>query len=116
MSIRHLEYLFQPVSIALIGASDQPDSLGKVIMRNLQGAGFKGPIWLVNPKSPRIDGQLVWPDVDSLPGVPDLAVICTPAATVPTLIAALGDKAKARPCPNRCACEAKNALGSSPNK
>jgi acetyltransferase len=66
MSIRHLESLFQPASIALIGASDQPDSLGTVILRNLQGAGFKGPIWLVNPKRPRIGGQLVWPDVDSL--------------------------------------------------
>ena len=92
MSIRHLEYLFQPASIALIGASDQPDSLGTVILRNLQGAGFKGPIWLVNPKRPRIGGQLVWPDVASLPGVPDLAVICTPAATVPSLITALGEK------------------------
>ena len=50
MSIRHLESLFQPASIALIGASDQPDSLGTVILRNLQGAGFKGPIWMVNPK------------------------------------------------------------------
>ena len=92
MSIRHLESLFQPASIALIGASDQPDSLGTVILRNLQGAGFKGPIWMVNPKRACIGGHLVWPDVDSLPGVPDLAVICTPAATVPTLIAALGAK------------------------
>ena len=92
MSIRHLESLFQPASIALIGASDQPDSLGTVIRRNLQGAGFKGPIWLVNPSHPRIGGQLVWPDVAALPGVPDLAVICTPAATVPGLIAELGAK------------------------
>ena len=92
MSIRHLESLFQPASIVLIGASDQPDSLGTVILRNLQGAGFKGPIWMVNPKRPRIGGQLVWPDVASLPGVPDLAVICTPANTVPGLIAALGEK------------------------
>ena len=67
MSIRHLESLFQPASIALIGASDQPDSLGTVIRRNLQGAGFKGPIWLVNPSHPRIGGQLVWPDVAALP-------------------------------------------------
>jgi acetyltransferase len=92
MSIRHLESLFQPSSIALIGASDQPHSLGTVILRNLQSAGFKGPILLVNPKRPRIGGQLVWPDVASLPGVPDLAVICTPAATVPALIAELGAK------------------------
>jgi acetyltransferase len=92
MSIRHLESLFQPSSIALIGASDQPHSLGTVILRNLQDAGFKGPIWMVNPKRPWIGGQLVLPDVDSLPGVPDLAVICSPAATVPTLISALGAK------------------------
>jgi acetyltransferase len=92
MSIRHLESLFQPTSVALIGASDQPDSLGTLILNNLQGAGFKGPIWLINPKRPRIGGQLVWPNVASLPGVPDLAVICTPAATVPALIAELGAK------------------------
>ena len=92
MSIRHLESLFQPASVALIGASDQPGSLGTQILRNLQGGGFSGPIWLVNPKHAQIAGQMAWPDVKSLPGVPDLAVICTPAATVPGLIAALGAK------------------------
>ena len=92
MSIRHLESLFQPASVALIGASDQPGSLGTQILRNLQGGGFSGPIWLVNPHHAQIGGQMAWPDVASLPAVPDLAVICTPAATVPGVIAALGAK------------------------
>jgi hypothetical protein len=73
MSIRHLESLFQPASVALIGASDQPGSLGTQILRNLQGGGFSGPIWLVNPHHAQIGGQMAWPDVASLPAVPDLA-------------------------------------------
>jgi acyl-CoA synthetase (NDP forming) len=46
MSIRNLEYLFKPRSIALIGASDKPASVGGVLTRNLTKAGFDGPVAL----------------------------------------------------------------------
>jgi acetyltransferase len=92
MSIRNLEGLFQPGSIALIGASDRPGSLGNVVLRNLKGGGFKGPIWPVNRKHSSVDGSPAWKDVASLPAAPDLAVVCTPADTVPRLIAELGGK------------------------
>jgi acetyltransferase len=92
MSIRNLEGLFQPRSVALIGASDRPGSLGCVVLRNLKGGGFKGPIWPVNRKHATVDGAQAWRDVASLPQAPELAVICTPAATVPQLIAELGRK------------------------
>jgi acetyltransferase len=92
MSIRNLEALFQPASVALVGASDREGSLGRVLLRNLKQGGFRGPVWPVNRRHSRIDGGQAWPDVSSLPGVPDLAVICTPPATVPDLIAELGRK------------------------
>jgi len=92
MSVRNLETLFAPASVAVIGISDRPDNLGMVVWRNLQSGGFKGPIWLVNHHHGTVGGEHAWPDIESLPGTPDLAVICTPAAAVPELIAALGRK------------------------
>jgi acetyltransferase len=92
MSVRNLEALFQPRSIAVIGASDRAGSLGSVVLRNLKGGGFKGPLWPVNRRHDTVDGETAWRDVSSLPAVPDLAVICTPAPTVPELVAQLGRK------------------------
>ncbi len=90
MSIRNLDKLFKPKSIAVVGASTKPHSVGATVMRNLLDAGFAGAIMPVNPKYEAIAGVLAYPDIADLPIVPDLAVICTPAATVPGLIAALG--------------------------
>jgi acetyltransferase len=92
MSVRNLEALFAPASVAVIGISERPDNLGMVVWRNLQSGGFKGPVWLVDHRNSTVAGQRTWPDVESLPGTPELALICTPAATVPGLIAALGHK------------------------
>ncbi len=92
MSVRNLEYLFRPKSIAVIGASNRPQRVGTVLMRNLLEAGFSGPIMPVNPKHDSIAGVLAYPDVASLPLTPDLAVICTPAPTVPGLIDELGQR------------------------
>ncbi len=92
MTVRHLEAMFQPTSVALIGASDREGSLGSVVLHNLKLGGFKGPIWPVNTKHAQVDGETAWPDVHSLPFAPDLAVICTPADSVPELLSALGRK------------------------
>ena len=92
MTIRNLEFLFKPKSIALIGASKTADSVGNVLMRNLQQAGFDGPIMPVNPKYHKIEHVRAYPDIDSLPVVPDLAVIATPPDTVPGIIAELGHR------------------------
>ncbi len=90
MTIRHLEFLFHPASVALIGASDRPGSVGAVLLANLRGGGFKGPIWPVNPRHASVNGLRAWPDVASLPQTPDLAVICTPPHTVPDIVNELG--------------------------
>jgi acetyltransferase len=92
MSVRHLEALFLPTSVALIGASDREGSLGSLVLRNLKMGGFKGPIWPVNHRHATVDGQQAWPSAQALPQVPDLAVICTPASTVPDIVAGLGRK------------------------
>jgi predicted CoA-binding protein len=86
MSVRNLEKLFKPRSIALIGATPRPGSVGAVVARNLHRAGFTGELMLVNPHHQTIDGLPVHPDVASLPHAPDLAVITTPQETVPRLI------------------------------
>jgi acetyltransferase len=92
MSVRNLEALFTPRSVAVIGISERPGNLGMVVWRNLRAGGFKGPVWLVDQRHGEVAGERTWPDVQSLPGIPELAVICTPAATVPGLVTALGAK------------------------
>ena len=74
----------------VVGASPRPGSVGYVLLRNLLAGGFAGPVFAVNPKHADIAGTPCYPDVKSLPATPDLAVICTPPATVPGLIAELG--------------------------
>ncbi|SME94798.1 acetyltransferase [Tistlia consotensis] len=90
MSVRNLDRLFKPTSLALIGASKRPDSVGRVVARNLFNGGFDGPIMPVHPKHPAIEGTLAYPSVADLPIAPDLAVICTPPDSVPELVAELG--------------------------
>jgi predicted CoA-binding protein len=103
MSVRNLEKLFKPRSIALIGATPRPGSVGAVVARNLHRAGFTGELMLVNPHHQTIDGLPVHPDVASLPQAPDLAVITTPPETVPCLIGELGERGpSARNLPDPC--------------
>jgi acetyltransferase len=90
MTIRNLDALFKPASIALIGASPRPGSVGAVIAHNLFDGGFAGPVMPVNPNHKAVEGVLTYRDIGSLPMAPDLAVIATPPGTVPGLIAELG--------------------------
>ena len=90
MTTRNLESLFAPSSVAVIGASDRPQSVGATVMRNLLESGFQGPVLPVNPKHEAVAGVLCYNSVGDLPVTPDLAVICTPPATVPGLIRDLG--------------------------
>lgn len=90
MSVRNLEFLFRPKSIAVIGASDRKGSVGATVMRNIAAGQFKGPIYAVNPGHLLVQGQRAYADAASLPQAPDLAVIATPPAAVPGVIEALG--------------------------
>lgn len=90
MSIRNLDRMYAPRSVALIGASAREGSVGNVLLKNLLGAGLPGPVWAVNPRGGRIGETELYNDLASLPGVPDLAVVATPPQTVPGIIAELG--------------------------
>jgi acetyltransferase len=90
MSVRNLPFLLAPRSIAVIGASNRPASVGDALMRNLMGGGFAGPILPVHPRETHVAGVKAYRDLRDLPDTPDLAVIATPADTVAGLVAQLG--------------------------
>ena len=90
MSLATLKAFFHPRSVAVIGASKLPDSVGTSVLRNLLQAEFDGPILPVNPRHDSVLGVRCHRSVDDLPLAPDLAVLCTPPATLPGLIEKLG--------------------------
>jgi acetyltransferase len=92
MSIRNLEKMFRPRSVAVIGASDKPNSVGAALMANLTRAGFSGPVIPINPHAEAVHGIMAYKDVASLPVTPDLAVIATPPDTIPELVTQLGSR------------------------
>jgi acetyltransferase len=92
MSLRHLDSLFRPRSIALIGASQEPGRIGNVVMENLLRGGFGGPVMPVTRRFKSVAGVLAYPNIASLPMAPELAVIGTPPEPVPGLIDELGKR------------------------
>ncbi len=87
MSIYALEAVFAPRSVAVVGASPRPGSVGRTVVHNLRQAGFTGPVGLVNPKYRQIEGEPAFGSLAQLPFAPELVVITTPASTVPGVIA-----------------------------
>ncbi|GIV85922.1 MAG: GNAT family N-acetyltransferase [Candidatus Roseilinea sp.] len=76
--------LFKPRTIAVIGATDKAGSVGLAIMQNLKT--FRGPVFPVNPKREAVLDLLAYPHIAAVPTKVDLAVIVTPATTVPAII------------------------------
>ncbi|NJD19690.1 MAG: CoA-binding protein, partial [Gemmatimonadetes bacterium] len=88
---RHpLDAVLAPRAVAVIGASNDPKKRGFQVLRALRDSGFGGEVYPVNPKGGEILGFRVCPSVDDTPQVPDLALICTPAHTVPDAVDACG--------------------------
>ncbi|HYF20712.1 MAG TPA: acetate--CoA ligase family protein [Ramlibacter sp.] len=69
---------FEPASVAVIGASDQPEKIGGRPIKYMLQHGFAGRILPVNPQRREVQGLPCWPDVDALPQVPELAVVAVP--------------------------------------
>lgn len=90
MSFENLRKIFNPSSIAVIGASEDADSIGRTLTTNLTQGGFTGAVYLVNPRKPKVLGLDAYPSVSKLPKAVDLAVIATPAATVPSIVEECG--------------------------
>jgi acetyltransferase len=92
MGPHYLDRFFTPRSIAVIGASDRADSVGMRVFRNLLDAGFGGALYAVNPNHEQVQGHPSYKTVEAIGKPVDLAVIATPAATVPDLIAQCGEQ------------------------
>lgn len=90
MTIRNLEFMSRPRSVAVIGASDREGSVGGVVLKNILDGGFEGPVYPVNPKYRKVMGLACYASAADLPEAPDLAVIVTPPQTVPGVVGELG--------------------------
>jgi acetyltransferase len=91
LGIEYLNRIFNPKSIAVIGASDRENSIGAKILSNLIGAGYKGSVFPVNPSRQTVQGITAYPSVTKIPLKVDLAVIVTPARTVPQIVEECGE-------------------------
>ncbi|WP_405009787.1 GNAT family N-acetyltransferase [Kitasatospora sp. NBC_01539] len=80
--VASLAALLRPRSVAVVGASRRPGSVGRTVLTKIREGGFTGPAWAVNPRAGTVAGEPAYPSVAGLPGVPDLAVIAVPPAAV----------------------------------
>ncbi len=83
----NLDPLFRPRSVAVIGASNRPLTIGNRIVRNLQNMQFTGPIYPVHPKDSQIEGLAAYPSISQVPGEVDLAHIIIKNVHVPRVLA-----------------------------
>lgn len=94
VTVRNLDAIFQPKSIAVIGASRRAGSIGEMVWRRVIQGGFAGPLWAINPRHASeeegFDGRPVLADAGDLPEAPTVAVICTRPSTWPALVHRLG--------------------------
>jgi acetyl coenzyme A synthetase (ADP forming)-like protein len=89
---RSMERLLRPGSVAVIGASRSPGTVGHELVRNLIGGGFQGPVYPVNPSAAHVAGIPCFPSIEDIPRPIDLAIIAVPAAAVPEVVEACGRK------------------------
>ena len=92
MNQHYLNFLFAPKSIAVFGASDRAGAVGSVVFENLRTSGFEGALYPINPKHDQVQGVPAYASLEQIEGKVDLAVVATPAATVPDIIEACGKR------------------------
>jgi acetyltransferase len=92
MSVHNLKSLFNPTRVAVVGAGRDPSQLGHIVLRNLVDGGFDGVVYPINPGRESISGIQAYPSIAETPARPDLAIVCTPAATVPDVIRLCGEQ------------------------
>ena len=92
MSIRYLEALFNPRRIAVIGASEDPDSIGYLVLRNMIGKGFKGVVYPVNPSLEGVQGIKAYKSIGAIPDSVDLAVTAVCNEDIPSTLEECGKK------------------------
>jgi acetyltransferase len=89
-SSHYLASLFEPRSVALVGATELESKVAGRVLENLLGGGFKGSLHAVNPKYSSVRGVPCFPSLEQLPERVDLAIVATPAPTVPGIIESCG--------------------------
>ena len=89
---RSIKRLLEPRSVAVIGASRKPGTVGHELVRNLVNGGFQGPVYPVNPTATHVASLPCFPNIEAVPGPVDLAVIAVPARAVPDVVEACGKK------------------------
>jgi len=87
-----MQEIFYPLSVAVIGVSSKPDNLGRNIVANLVEYGFSGIVYAVGPSGGMIETRRIYRTVVDIPDHVDLAVILTPAHTVPGILEECGQK------------------------
>ncbi|MCO4810804.1 MAG: bifunctional acetate--CoA ligase family protein/GNAT family N-acetyltransferase [Gammaproteobacteria bacterium] len=92
MNSHYLTSLFTPGSIALFGASDREDSVGGIVFKNLLDSDFKGQIYAINPARDVVQEQPAYKSLDEIDGPIELAVVATPAPSVPDIVKACGER------------------------
>ncbi|HJX02223.1 MAG TPA: bifunctional acetate--CoA ligase family protein/GNAT family N-acetyltransferase [Candidatus Bathyarchaeia archaeon] len=90
MGIENLDKIFDPKRIAVFGASDREGSIGAKLLQNLIGVGYKGVVYPVNPFRSTVQGITAYPSIAKIPWKVDLAIIATPAHTVPQIVEECG--------------------------
>jgi acetyltransferase len=90
MVTTNLDKVFNPQNVAIIGASDVEGSVGYAIVKNFTQSGYTGKVYFVNIKKPEILGVKTYQTVDQIPETVDLAIIATPAKTVPDVMEECG--------------------------
>ena len=90
MGKHYLSPLFSPRSVAVIGASNRPDSVGGVVFKNMLESGYQGKLYPINPGHAEIQGHRAYASIEQIGEPIELAVIATQAATVPDIIEACG--------------------------
>lgn len=91
MSVKNLDKIFHPKSIAVIGASNTKGSVGYLLLRNLIGVGYEGTVYPVNKSSPSIQGIHAYSSISQIPQKIDLALIAVPAQIVPDVLRECAD-------------------------
>ena len=89
---KNLTKLFNPESIAVIGASRDEKKIGHIVLKNIVNSGFRGQVFPVNPNTDMIDGLACFPDCKSLPFAPDLAILAVPAIVAVDVLEDVGKK------------------------
>ncbi|HTY74541.1 MAG TPA: CoA-binding protein, partial [Candidatus Nanoarchaeia archaeon] len=90
MGIEGLNHVFNPKRIAVIGASEREGSIGAKLLQNLIGVGYKGTVYPINSFRQSVQGVIAYPSITKVPHRVDLAIIATPAHTVPQIIEECG--------------------------